>query len=299
MAKWVPKTIRGFLEEALDPEETDWKIKHSWVSGSPDQAPNTKLVIDFLQSVGIDPWEISVRSIFGNDSFSINVPFLDGGFRADTHHYQSLWSLLSSGAISRDYLSDYYEQMSEAWSEEGAWLSGPRAVLFVALGLGLRVPRQFYENHGLKGVTYDELARQFRLDAAYLGTTYAAQDGEKKYELRVGRAVPYGFDSLLEDKTSLHWAYITAWNPRSVQKSQEENEAAQDRLRAELQASGLSFLEGMSEPDDGSPGEASLLVFVDRERAEALGRAYNQNAIVVGSGRSRPELVWLVPLEDR
>jgi hypothetical protein len=43
------------------------------------------------------------------------------------------------------------------YDERGAWVFGPRAVLLVALQIGLKVPPSWYAENGLLGVTLARL----------------------------------------------------------------------------------------------------------------------------------------------
>ena len=131
-----------------------------------------------------------------------------------------------------------------------------------------------------------------RWEAAYRATTYVAYDGDEAIEIRIGAPTP-ALDPRLCARGADSWAYLTAYNPRSIPLSREANEAAQARLELELRARGVEFLRGASRPDDGSPPEVSVLAFLPREEAEVLGRAFGQNAIVVGRVGEPAELVWL------
>lgn len=128
-----------------------------------------------------------------------------------------------------------------------------------------------------------------RWEAPYLATTYEAEGG---IEIRVGQRCP-ALDEALRRRRAREWAYITAWNPRSVCLSPEVNRDAQARLEKELEARHIEFLPGASRPDDGSPPEPSVLAFLPRAEATELGRAFCQNAIVVGERGGVAELLWL------
>lgn len=128
-----------------------------------------------------------------------------------------------------------------------------------------------------------------RWEGPYLATTYEAEGGIR---LRVGEWCP-SLEEELRRRGARAWAYLTAWNPRSIPLSSEVNRDAQARLEKELAARGIAYLSGASRPDDGSPPEPSVLAFSSREEAEALGRAFCQNAIVAGELGGVAELVWL------
>jgi hypothetical protein len=64
------------------------------------------------------------------DSVHIRAKFLDGGLSGE-------WS---------------------GWfSERGAWVDGPKAVLLIALQCGLRLRPSWYRSSGLEGVTLERL----------------------------------------------------------------------------------------------------------------------------------------------
>lgn len=89
-------------------------------------------------------------------------------------------------------------------------------------------------------------------------------------------------------------AFITAFNPYSQPATAQQNDAANARLREELARLGLDFVEALGSDPAGHWQEASFLVLgIGREQAEALGRAYRQNALVFAAADAVPELVLL------
>lgn len=134
-------------------------------------------------------------------------------------------------------------------------------------------------------------ARRAELENAYHATTYAAA---VPLRLRIG--VPNAMlDALLGELGVEHFAYLTAWNPRSRERSEAENRAAQEELTQRVRDMGLQVFVGAGEADDGSwPPEPSLFVpSLTREDAMALAREFGQSAIVAGRRGRAPELVWL------
>src|SRR5690606_10122107 len=112
--------------------------------------------MDFLTEKKIRVESSGVQSIFGNGAHEYRALFLDGGFRAEITEMETPENLVRQSLIRPEDLEEYREQAAWMRAAEGAWLSGPRAALFVALGLGLAVPRKFRDLHGLQGVTLDE-----------------------------------------------------------------------------------------------------------------------------------------------
>ncbi|MGQ0529901.1 MAG: DUF3293 domain-containing protein [Panacagrimonas sp.] len=90
-------------------------------------------------------------------------------------------------------------------------------------------------------------------------------------------------------------AFITAWNPLGARLSLLENRLRQQRLLADLQAGGLRPIEGCGLDADGAwGGEDSLLVLgLTRDRACALGRRHEQNAILWADADAIPRLLLL------
>jgi uncharacterized protein len=110
--------------------------------------------------------------------------------------------------------------------------------------------------------------------------------------LRVGAPAPPGLDALLEGHGAASAAFITAANPRGVQRGAAENQAAMAALQACL-AWPFHAGEGRA-PQRGWPAEPSVLVVgIPRAQAEALGRRFAQNAIVFAQKGAVVELVLL------
>ena len=88
---------------------------------------------------------------------------------------------------------------------------------------------------------------------------------------------------------------ITAWNPRSEEHSDAENDAAQRRLIAELDKVGLRHFPAFgADPTEKWKGEASLLVLgAAQATVEEFGRRYGQNCIVWAGDDALPRLIFL------
>lgn len=130
------------------------------------------------------------------------------------------------------------------------------------------------------------------LDAAYRATTYVAGVDHTTIELRIDKTHA-ALDRLMAAANACEWAYVTAWNPRSTATPHDVNRAQQQRLERKLEERGIRFFRGTSRPDDGTPGEESVLAFIGHDEAAELGRAMGQNAIVQGRAGSEAELAWL------
>ena len=94
-------------------------------------------------------------------------------------------------------------------------------------------------------------------------------------------------------------AYLTACNPLGQDVGDIENAARQAELGRELKGRSLRVidgvgLDGQSEEVQKWPGEASFLVLgLSLEASRALGRKYEQNALIWCSKDAVPQLVLL------
>ncbi|MBS2031753.1 MAG: hypothetical protein JST54_27900 [Deltaproteobacteria bacterium] len=123
-----------------------WRVRGSGVNGSPLEAPNTARIAELLASSGLQVTPTCIMGMCCADQYNLDVEFLDGGLQAVTGNY--------------------------LFNEKGAWVFGARAVLYVALRMGLRVPDAFRLEHGLVGVDLGEL------EAALPRRQAASQDAE-------------------------------------------------------------------------------------------------------------------------
>lgn len=101
------------------------------------------------------------------------------------------------------------------------------------------------------------------------------------FTLRIGQHSPE-LDALLKDTGHDCAAFITAWNPMSQPLSQEEDRSRQQSLLKEINARGLTALQGIGQhPNNGWPGEESILVpGLQLEAARAMARKFEQLAFV-------------------
>lgn len=131
------------------------------------------------------------------------------------------------------------------------------------------------------------------LELAYKATDFVVDDGEVYIVIRIGEK-NRKLDILLAEYNTENWAFITAYNPRSVQLTDEENADRHSDLRATTNAGGYEFLEGFGRAHVGDwPSERSLFIInIDREAASTIGKRFGQNAIVVGRLGEVAELVW-------
>ena len=130
---------------------------------------------------------------------------------------------------------------------------------------------------------------------AYRRTEYRVADGSHAFALRVDEPS----DSLRTCHAAFGVdcsAFITACNPRSVPRSDAENEAAMERLERTLEDDGYFVLQGRGvDPTGGWPGEPSFLVLgIGEADAVALAGRFDQHAILWAGEDATPRLV-IVP----
>jgi hypothetical protein len=128
---------------------------------------------------------------------------------------------------------------------------------------------------------------------AYLEADYWVTAAEP-FVLNVGRASPELALRLKFERTDSA-AFITAWNPCGERVSDTENQAAQQRLLAEIKAQGFASLDGEGRDTSGRwPAEPSFLVFgISLEAAKKLAGQFHQNGFVYAGRDATPRLVLL------
>lgn len=111
-----------------------WRIRGSGVHTAPDDAPTTAAVFAACDALGI-PLEMTFSGgPCSADAYPVRAAFLDGGLEGRTGNYFG--------------------------SARGVSVTGPRAVLLLALTLGLRVTPRWRRTYELSGVTLDELREE-------------------------------------------------------------------------------------------------------------------------------------------
>ncbi len=133
------------------------------------------------------------------------------------------------------------------------------------------------------------------LDAAYRGTSYiVAMPSGTRLTLKCGERSE-ALDRCLDDLGVAEWAFVTACNPRSTPLDAAGNADRMARLDAVLRDRGLASLAGSGQGEAGDwPAEPSRLVLgIGEADAVALGRLFEQNAILVGGRGQAARLVWV------
>ena len=132
------------------------------------------------------------------------------------------------------------------------------------------------------------------LDDAYRATTYRVfVPDAAPIDLKVGERSA-ALDGILMAQGVAAWAFITGSNPRSQPLSAEENGRRHAELMRSIRDGGWRYFDGAGIPANAEwQPEASVLVLgIARDEALALGRRFEQNAIVAGRRGGEAELVY-------
>ena len=97
-----------------------------------------------------------------------------------------------------------------------------------------------------------------------------------------GRFNESDLDRLLERHGVDRWAFITAWNPKSIELPRQENDRRQAQLLSRLANYIVVPGEGVGRDVTWAPEPSLLVLGISRKDAIRLGRAFEQLAIVAG-----------------
>jgi hypothetical protein len=149
-----------------------------------------------------------------------------------------------------------------------------------------------YNRHDLLALRHIVLKATRETEAwrAYEKTRFCVDDGPRRVCFMAGSANKK-LDALLERHRAKSWAFITAWNPGSIELTREENAARQAELRNAVAAYTVLRGEGIGEDPGWTPEESLLILNISRGKAVSLGRRFGQLAIVVGRRGEKSELV--------
>ena len=119
-------------------------------------------------------------------------------------------------------------------------------------------------------------------------------DASPSFILKIGQYSPE-LHQVYEVSHKKEAIFITAFNPASVELSNEENKERNELLEQDIQMLHFDYIHGEGKCDENEwSGEESFLVFgIDQKEAIRLGKAYGQNAIVWIPENSIPELLLL------
>lgn len=133
------------------------------------------------------------------------------------------------------------------------------------------------------------------LREAYRQTSYIVEVSHtREITLRIGEQ-SRALDQLLRARDASHWAFVTAYNPRSTSLANEVNEERHQQLLRRTRAMNYEVLPGRGKGDDATwPAEKSLFIFgITPNVAQELGREFEQNAVVVGARGAAAELLFI------
>jgi hypothetical protein len=132
------------------------------------------------------------------------------------------------------------------------------------------------------------------LDAAYRRTIYEVLLADSRLVLRIDERNPQLL-ALHRSRQVDDSTFLSAWNPRSVVQTADQNNDAHERLLQRLSELNLECWPGWGRDPDGIwPAEQSLLVLgLDLPGARALGAGFSQNAVVHSGADAVPRLVWV------
>ena len=89
------------------------------------------------------------------------------------------------------------------------------------------------------------------------------------------------------------WAFITAWNPNSIQLSKQENELRNANLLDDISSKGYISHLGSGISHDGNWSEDSFFIEnISKEEALFYALKYEQCAFVYGKANQMSELIW-------
>ncbi|AXK71742.1 DUF3293 domain-containing protein [Lysobacter sp. TY2-98] len=131
-----------------------------------------------------------------------------------------------------------------------------------------------------------ELAR------AFARARYCVEFGETTIELGVGELAAE-VEARVPAST---YGFITAWNPDAESQPTRDNAASDDALAARLAALGVDARRTWAQAPDGEYREAGWLVAgLDADRADALGREFDQAGILAWLAGEPVRLHMLMP----
>lgn len=139
-------------------------------------------------------------------------------------------------------------------------------------------------------------------ERAYEQAIYEVYNGQERIRVKIGEyCLPlnslilrgdYNPRSLPERRS---WVIITAYNPYSQTVAELENQQRHHQLRSHLEELQLFWLDAVGRDQTGiwAPEPSFWISGIGRLEAIAIGRQFEQNAIVYGELHQPAELQWL------
>ncbi|MBK6608250.1 MAG: DUF3293 domain-containing protein [Leptospiraceae bacterium] len=132
------------------------------------------------------------------------------------------------------------------------------------------------------------------LQTVYEQTNYRVILEHKEILLRVG-VISEEMNLLLEESEKETYVFVTAANPYSVLKSEEENVRLTQKLEDKIKEKEYFYIKGIGESPDGNWKEESFCILgIDLEEAKLLSKEFSQNAFLFGKKNTVTELIWTV-----
>ena len=130
---------------------------------------------------------------------------------------------------------------------------------------------------------------------AYRATAYIVN--ELTSPIRIGD-LSLEVDAFCKEQGEESWLFITAWNPRSQILTSIENCSRMKELRSILTGYGLACFEGEGRGEgDWEPEHSFFVPGASREQSIALGKQFDQYAVVFGESGKQAELLE-IPLSQ-
>lgn len=147
-------------------------------------------------------------------------------------------------------------------------------------------------------VTFPPARRPAALRAAYQSALYEFIVEERTYSLKVGEQNAEVSD-FLKSHNATDAAFITAYNPASLQLGQVHNTMANKALKSDLKDAKVPVFLGEGRDTAGlwPPEPSFLAVGIQRSHAEALARKYGQYAMLWVGADGEVSLVELADLD--
>lgn len=123
---------------------------------------------------------------------------------------------------------------------------------------------------------------------AYINSSYIVSIDGENVGLKIGNEVP----SLIAE-LNRSWAIITAFNPHSLEATEQYNQAQQKMLVDMLSLHGYETMPAVRQSDEGNWEEPSLFVLgISYELSKAFGACFRQNAIIFAEADGPVELIF-------
>ena len=130
------------------------------------------------------------------------------------------------------------------------------------------------------------------LARAFAAARYRVETGAGPIEFGVGEC-PADVEAAVP---APYYAFVTAWNPDAESQPVGENARSDDALVSRLDALGMRYLRTWAQAPDGGHREAGWLVAgLSPDRADALGRDFDQAGILSWCTGSPARLHMLMP----